>query len=371
MENIKLDTGSSLIDMLENSGKQKDDIDFREFRDIKLSEIKPNPKNNYPIEQISEMARSIKNIGLRQPIEVRVLKDEELNNEDKEKGYYYLLLVGERRFRATEYLLEKATIENNHKDIKKYSTIKGRVISTSDEKNEDIILTDTNDTVRILTPIKKIILMNPKKSKEYFSNTIRKKDYIERKFGEGSWNKYLDNEIEVKFNESDVIDDIVLRFRNTEKNTLTDKSIQNYVLKIKKLSDEMTNAILKSGVDFDNACLNLVSDLTISQQDVIANKLLKGKSFEEAINGIVSKAQKEKAGVKKRIKKNTENEISDRKLIINARKTLTKFYEDNNEIINGIDSISKDCTLNGNQKENLKQIKSILKSISELMKMDK
>ncbi|KPK42956.1 MAG: hypothetical protein AMJ78_00425 [Omnitrophica WOR_2 bacterium SM23_29] len=77
-------------------------IPEREFEDrgerityVKLGEIKPSPfqsRENFDSQQIEELAQSIKEKGVIQPILVR------------RKGEYYEIIAGERRFRAANLL---------------------------------------------------------------------------------------------------------------------------------------------------------------------------------------------------------------------------------------------------------------------------
>ncbi len=66
-----------------------------EVTSVSVSLIKPNPyqaRNKFDDEEISQLAESIKNNGLLEPILVR------------KKGEYYEIIAGERRFRAIQKL---------------------------------------------------------------------------------------------------------------------------------------------------------------------------------------------------------------------------------------------------------------------------
>ena len=84
---------------------------MREIRTIKIKDIKPNknqPRLDFYDESIKNLAQSIKESGLVQPIVVRESKDA------------YELIAGERRLRALKYLGEEKTeaIIDNQNDEK-------------------------------------------------------------------------------------------------------------------------------------------------------------------------------------------------------------------------------------------------------------
>ena len=90
----------------ENEGTQKDSIN-----EISLKEIRPNPfqpRKTFNEESIVELAESIKNDGLLQPIVVK----EDIDG--------YVLIAGERRLRASKYA--------------KLKTIRCIIVSSDDEK---------------------------------------------------------------------------------------------------------------------------------------------------------------------------------------------------------------------------------------------
>ncbi len=90
----------------ENEGTQKDSIS-----EISLKEIRPNPfqpRKTFNEESIVELAESIKNDGLLQPIVVK----EDIDG--------YVLIAGERRLRASKYA--------------KLKTIRCIIVSSDDEK---------------------------------------------------------------------------------------------------------------------------------------------------------------------------------------------------------------------------------------------
>lgn len=84
------------LDALMNSNGRSDDVNFlrREANEIDINLIEANPfqpRNTFDAETLDEMALSIKEIGVIQPITVRVI------NENK-----FQLISGERRLRASK-----------------------------------------------------------------------------------------------------------------------------------------------------------------------------------------------------------------------------------------------------------------------------
>lgn len=94
-ENNRLGKGlSSLIG--ERKGFCKNNTNSSDITNIIISNIKPNknqPRKSFDTETISELAQSIKEYGLLQPVVVRKLEDNT-----------YELIAGERRFRACKRL---------------------------------------------------------------------------------------------------------------------------------------------------------------------------------------------------------------------------------------------------------------------------
>ncbi len=74
-----------------------------EQREIKVSELKPSPHNQYQIEDIFELKNSIANCGLLSPISV--IKDEIAGD--------YIILSGERRWTAVKELIEDGIYEKD------------------------------------------------------------------------------------------------------------------------------------------------------------------------------------------------------------------------------------------------------------------
>ncbi|MEY8339385.1 ParB/RepB/Spo0J family partition protein [Lachnospiraceae bacterium 62-35] len=87
---INIETGNTI---LENTKKEKPDSEIGKELKIKLSLIEPNrdqPRKDFNEEQLNELADSMKNYGVLQPLLVQ------------KKGEIYEIIAGERRWRAAK-----------------------------------------------------------------------------------------------------------------------------------------------------------------------------------------------------------------------------------------------------------------------------
>ncbi len=356
---------------MSNSAKEKHgEIDSSEFKNISIDDIEFNKDNDYPIGSILELAMSIRDVGLRQPIEIR--RSTPQDNTDKK----YVLVVGERRLRSVMELRDRATKaateENpNRKEIKKYSVIKARVLDEDEKKNEYKILKDTNDTARVTSLFQKILSLNPAKGKSYFGSNdeeISRKNYVERKYGyenfDEKWKDYLNGKLQIKWNDTTANEDILLRVSSSSEN-VPERTIEEYIKLAKNLSESMKKYLQK--VDTLSILqIKKIADLDYSVQDKVAKKLEDGKTFEEAINGYGIKITRE-LKTKKASSKKEKAKLTPRNAINKTTNSLVKSLRDYKEIIDSIDVKE----LNGNQKERIKLIKSIQADIAKLSEMDK
>ena len=360
----------TLTEMSNNAKEKHGEIDSSEFKNIPVDDIEFNKDNNYPIGSILELAMSIRDVGLRQPIEVR--KSTPQDNTDKK----YVLVVGERRLRSVMELRDRAakaaTEENpNRKEIKKYSVIKARVLDEDEKKNEYKILKDTNDTARITSLFQKVLSLNPTRGKKYFGDNddeISRKNYIERKYGyenfNEKWKEYLNGKLQIKWNDTTVNEDIFLRMSASSEN-VPERTIEDYIGIVKKLSENMKKYLQKVDT-LSIPQIKKIADLDYSAQDNVAKKLEDGKTFEEAIHGYGIKITRD-LKTKKVSSKKEKAKLTPRNAINKTTNSLVKSLRDYKEIIDSIDVKE----LNGNQKERIKLIKSIQADIAKLSEMDK
>lgn len=360
----------TLTELSNNAKEKHGEIDSSEFKNIPVDDIEFNKDNNYPIGSLSDLVMSIRDVGLRQPIEVR--KSTPQDNTDKK----YVLVVGERRLRSVRELLDRAikaaTEENpNRKEIKKYSVIKARVLDEEEKKNENKILKDTNDTARTMSLFQKVLSLNPAKGKKYFGDSdedISRRNYVERKYGyenfEEKWKDYLNGRLQIKWNDTTVNEDIFLRMSMSSEN-VPERTIEDYIGIAKKLSENMKKYLQKVDV-LTIPQIKKIADLYYAAQDNVAKKLEDGKTFEEAINGYGIKITRE-LKTKKASSKKEKAKLTPRNAINKTTNSLVKSLRDYKEIIDSIDIKE----LNGNQKERIKLIKSIQADITKLSEMDK
>jgi len=89
--------GRGLGALIENTGeppKKAEEVDVKSISEVEIAKIEVNPfqpRSNFDEEALEELSQSIKEIGIIQPITVRLLK----NNK-------YQLITGERRLRAAK-----------------------------------------------------------------------------------------------------------------------------------------------------------------------------------------------------------------------------------------------------------------------------
>ena len=89
--------GTNITDISSNSKVESQTItaeNLGKFHEVNLSHITTNPfqpRTDFNIEKLNELATSIENLGLIQPITVRKMKEQQ-----------YQLISGERRFRASQ-----------------------------------------------------------------------------------------------------------------------------------------------------------------------------------------------------------------------------------------------------------------------------
>lgn len=136
----------------------------KDLRNIPLSEIMPNPKNEYSQGDIEELARSIEAVGLKHPIVLHKL-------HEQKDGKKYLIISGERRFRAYSFLLSEGN--------ELYSIIPSLIEEVLNElpdgfdeniyKNYEI--TVTNEQVRDETP--RDTLLKIRAAEDFYKEALR------------------------------------------------------------------------------------------------------------------------------------------------------------------------------------------------------
>lgn len=127
-------TGAGLLN---NASKQMNVKDNFDIHWIKLSQIEPNDKNKYHIDDkdIQDMISSIRIFGLLQNLEVKKIND-----------CRYVLITGEKRYRALTYLNEQGEWPDQVPClVKNFEKI---VLPLTEEEKEILSIGETNTTQR-------------------------------------------------------------------------------------------------------------------------------------------------------------------------------------------------------------------------------
>ena len=127
---FKNGTGKSAGDELR---KVQTDKNFN-LKIIPIDKIRPNPKNDYPIEDIKQLAESVKKT-LIHPLNVVTIQGD--------SSYDYELLSGERRYTAIKYLLEQG--DDTYKIGIPCKVKNGDVLDAIDQ---EILLIEANELER-------------------------------------------------------------------------------------------------------------------------------------------------------------------------------------------------------------------------------
>ncbi len=155
--------GKGLGALLSNTNK-KDQGD--NIKKINISQIQPNsnqPRKNFNQKDIQELATSIKNQGLIQPIVVRLIDNDQ-----------YQIIAGERRWRASQ-LVGIHEVECVIKNIEETEVLEAALIENI--QREDLNVIEEANAYRDLIELKKITNENLAnmlgKSSSHISNILR------------------------------------------------------------------------------------------------------------------------------------------------------------------------------------------------------
>lgn len=299
--------------------------------EVNINDIKEKENNNFIKSKIEELAKSIKEVGLQQPI---VLKKTNLKNE---KGNtIYEVVAGHRRLEAYK-LLNNEYGDTKYAEDNPYLKIQARILKNN--ADDEKIYLQTNSTARNTTLFEAIL--NCDLNEIDFANEDFKEKYNKifypdgtvpekEKYNDESINKYLEKIIKSNFPN---LEDIKV------------KTIKNQKNLIKKLCPECINAILEG-------------KLSIGKAETISrfNKIEQPGLLAKVLNGEV---------LKNKPAEESEVEIKDSyKEMMKVDKQLKKILNTN---LNGLDTKG----WNGNAKEYLKQMKKVIKEIEILEKMKK
>jgi len=151
----------------EKSNDTKKDIIFEQ---IYINEIIPRSINNYKQGQIEKLANSIRatNNRLINPITIAKIEDFPIDGDVMQKyremgtdltKYKYVIVSGERRFRAWQYLREQA-IDGTGVDVTIFDKITANILTPTEMKKEKSYYNDSNLQARHISPLE--ILYNNK-----------------------------------------------------------------------------------------------------------------------------------------------------------------------------------------------------------------
>lgn len=123
------------LSQLMNTESKKQIVAFK-IEHIPLDNILPSPKNNYSVDDVSELKSSIELLGLQQNLVVRI----------KDDGTYELI-SGHRRLKAMQELRNEG-----NKDFEKAPC---KIVKSTDDIQAELQLILANSTTRVLTDAEK------------------------------------------------------------------------------------------------------------------------------------------------------------------------------------------------------------------------
>lgn len=314
--------------------------------EVPLKYIKPRPVNKYMVSDIEELAGSIERTGQWQPIIVRMNP----NKQEKEK---FVIVGGERRYSAMRLLHERYKKEGNEAKAKIYSSIKAHILSEEDEKNEEAIYADTNDYSRQLTNFERIIRLDP--SQIRFETKDEQEEFVKEVYGEEAIERYRNGQLNIKFNQGDLSKYIRSKLLKKEPNLdISDKTIRRYLKFIEDADDTLIAATLKGTIPIREA--TLLGKLSKEDQ-AFATMVVGTEEYSELLQEVSSK---KKAVVSEEEEERTPESIyaSNIKTLFRVKSQFEKIQED-----------ISDRQMNGNEKEFLRQVRTIIKAIERLQEM--
>lgn len=315
--------------------------DPKRIQSVPIRQITPRKVNNYPKEAIDKLADSIERVGMTQAPNVFITKNKEL----REKGIYYEISDGERRYRAWLQLLNKAIADNNEEKIRFYS--KMPAIVRDDYENEAEIHRASNFLQREFDPF--TILAN--------SILGDRDDAIieiaKKKFGEDKVNDMIKNNEEVNVNDSVIAEYVSNEFKEKYGKDYAKSTLRKYVRLFRNSTPQLKQAIFDNVISLRDAKEYLVNvskeeqnmfvDLSYNDRQAYTNKLdsLKNKSTELI-----------------------EIEADFNDPIKELKKLINKLYKDISEL-EQIEKSIKSISISANTKDVLKSLKQIRKKIVE------
>ena len=206
--------------------------------EININDIKEKENNNFIKSNIEQLAQSIKEIGLQQPIVVKKI------NKDNEGNQLYEVIAGHRRLAAYS-LLANNIGETEYLEDNPYLKIQARVIE--DDEDDNKIYLQTNANSRNITLIE--ALLNCDLDEIDFKNPEFEAKYNNLFYPDGvipEKEKYNNNS-EVNYLERVIKDN----FPNLE--DISNKSVRNTYALIQRLDQTVINSILSGEIGIKKA----------------------------------------------------------------------------------------------------------------------
>lgn len=320
------------LDTLSSSADKKSKF---EVYDIPLDEISPRPVNEYILSDIQQLADSIERTGLWQPIILRL-------NHDKNISRKYVIVGGERRYSAVKMLHEKYLQQNDKTMADMFSSIKAVILSSADISKEESIYYETNDNQRVISSFERVLQSDP--AVLNFDSEENRRKFIHDVYGNNDPGK-------IRYTKKDkALWVLALIKKKNPSCEITLKTVQNMLAFIEASSKELIQGILNGIIPLRDG--RYLANLTFTEQ-------------KEAVES--AGTDKYKALLSKAMNGNKKQAVSPdtEKKYLSISRSLIKAGKDFAEIADTLDS----KTMNGNQREYLKQIKAVIREISKLEEM--
>ena len=227
-----------------------------EVYEVNINDIKEKANNNFIKSNIEQLAQSIKEIGLSQPIIIKSI------GRDEEKIEQFEVIAGHRRLAAYKYLNDKYGDE--------YLKIKAYILTKEEEFKEKQIYLETNSHSRNITLVEAILNCEPEKID--FDNSEFKEEYNNLFYPDGNIpnkEKYNDTS-KVNYLEKKIKDN----FPNLEE--ISTKTVWNTYNLISNLNPIVINAILEGKIGRNKA--ESIAKFSKNKQPEILENILAGKN---------------------------------------------------------------------------------------------
>lgn len=315
--------------------------DPNRIQSVPIHQITPRKVNNYPKEAIDKLADSIERVGMIQSPNVFITKNKELID----KGIYYEISDGERRYRAWLQLLNKAKENNDEEKIRFYS--KMPAIVRDDYENETEIHRASNFLQREFDPFT-ILANSILGDRDDAIIEIAKKEY-----GEDKVKELLNNNEEIKVKDITIAEYVANEFKEKYGKEYSISTLKKNVRLFRVSTSELKQAIFDKVITLSDA-KNYFVNLSPKEQNKLVN--LAYNDRENYIYELKSiSSQKDST-------QDTSTEIKDP--YIEIKRLINKL---NKEIstLEDIENSIKNIKISANTKDVIKSLKQVRKKIIE------